>query len=387
MPQHKLLRPFSIYLDFVRATAAIAVLLFHAAGNEFGGKWLQPFVGHSGTLGVIAFFVLSGFVISYTADTKEREFGIYITNRLARLWSVVIPALALTVVADFIGRHANPSIYPAWYLAMFTTASAELLASAKLVTTALFVNQIWGFESLPLSNGPFWSLCYEFWYYVCFGLLLLIPGHRGKWLAAAALIAMGPKIWILFPVWMIGVLVYRQLSRARKLPLLLAIAAFASPLGMHWIIEYHYTPNIADFLVANIGDKFVGFSRAIDLAIIFGPMMAANIFAAVSLSEKYAPILLAAERPIRWLAGATLSIYLYHYPLLFMFGALFKPQANAWPTNLLIIVCVLTIVFILQPFTEAKKNYVRSQLQSVVRMITRRFFSGARIAAARTMSD
>ena len=362
MPK-RLSRPFSIYLDLVRATAALSVLLFHAAGKEFGGRWLQPWVGSSGTLGVIAFFVLSGFVISYTADTKETEFGVYIVNRLARLWSVVIPALVLTVAADFIGRHVNASVYPAWYLAAFSEKSAELVATAKLITSGLFINQIWGLQSVPLSNGPFWSLSYEFWYYVCFGFFVLIPGRRGKWLSAVAFIIMGPKIWILFPVWLLGALVYRLIPLSKKMPIWFAVVAFVSPICMHWILKYDYIPNIAGVLVANLGEHFVGFSGAINLAIIFGPLIAANIFAAVSLSEKCTPILLVAERPIRLIASATLSLYLYHYPLLFMFAALFRPRADSPIINVFIIFSVLVMVFALRPFTEAKKNFVRFCLQ------------------------
>jgi len=39
---------------------------------------------------VIVFLVLSGFVISYTVQTKERTAQTYFVNRLARLWSVAI---------------------------------------------------------------------------------------------------------------------------------------------------------------------------------------------------------------------------------------------------------------------------------------------------------
>jgi peptidoglycan/LPS O-acetylase OafA/YrhL len=93
----------SVYLDLVRATAALLVLLYHASNNEFGGAWLQRGFSHTGTPGVIIFFVLSGFVISWAVATKEKTFRVFIVNRLARLWSVAVPALALTFVADQIG--------------------------------------------------------------------------------------------------------------------------------------------------------------------------------------------------------------------------------------------------------------------------------------------
>jgi peptidoglycan/LPS O-acetylase OafA/YrhL len=109
-------RTLSIYLDLVRLLAALLVLLSHASLDRFGGAWLQPAFARAGTPSVIAFFVLSGFVISWTAETRERTFATYLINRLARLWSVVLPALLLTAVVDAIGRTIYPTIYPTFYL-------------------------------------------------------------------------------------------------------------------------------------------------------------------------------------------------------------------------------------------------------------------------------
>jgi hypothetical protein len=93
-------RSLSIYLDLMRVLAALLVLLFHTSFDRVGGAWLHPIFqdrgdvfAQAGSAGVIVFFVLSGFVISWTAATKERTFESYIVNCLARLWSVVIPAL------------------------------------------------------------------------------------------------------------------------------------------------------------------------------------------------------------------------------------------------------------------------------------------------------
>jgi peptidoglycan/LPS O-acetylase OafA/YrhL len=100
----------SIYLDLVRVTAAQMVVLYHTSFDCFGGAWLRPIFGNTGAPGVIIFFVLSGFVIAWATETKERSFDVYMVNRLARLWSVAIPALALTYVADSIGLAIYPDI-------------------------------------------------------------------------------------------------------------------------------------------------------------------------------------------------------------------------------------------------------------------------------------
>ena len=80
-------RPFSVYLDLVRFTAACLVYLWHA--NQ---RWLvEPVLpmsgyGHSA---VVVFFVLSGYVIAYITATKERDWATYAASRLSRTegWS------------------------------------------------------------------------------------------------------------------------------------------------------------------------------------------------------------------------------------------------------------------------------------------------------------
>jgi peptidoglycan/LPS O-acetylase OafA/YrhL len=92
---------FSLYLDLMRVSAALAVVLYHAAFRQNGGDWFHP--GTIGPDAVTVFFVLSGLVISYVVDTKESSPQLYISSRLARLWSVLMPALALTYLINLFG--------------------------------------------------------------------------------------------------------------------------------------------------------------------------------------------------------------------------------------------------------------------------------------------
>jgi peptidoglycan/LPS O-acetylase OafA/YrhL len=62
----------------------------------------------------------------------------------------------------------------------------------------------------PGSNAPFWSLAYEVWYYILFGLWLFVPGQRRRALLLflGAVVA-GPKILLLLPVWLFGAVSHR----------------------------------------------------------------------------------------------------------------------------------------------------------------------------------
>src|SRR3954463_10152589 len=89
---------FSTYLDAVRFTAALAVVAAHFTFPQFiAGVTYQ---GGLGDLAVAIFFVLSGYVIAYVADQKEHTFKDFAVSRLARVYSVAIPALILTICVD-----------------------------------------------------------------------------------------------------------------------------------------------------------------------------------------------------------------------------------------------------------------------------------------------
>ena len=65
-------RAFSIYLDAIRFLAALLVLFYHANWIYRPGI-LFTSLGHEA---VVIFFVLSGFVIAYVAETRETDFAV-----------------------------------------------------------------------------------------------------------------------------------------------------------------------------------------------------------------------------------------------------------------------------------------------------------------------
>jgi peptidoglycan/LPS O-acetylase OafA/YrhL len=61
----------SLYLDFIRAFASICVVFYHYNNHiENAGRRVFPNVGQEA---VMIFFVLSGFVITWVIETKEKK--------------------------------------------------------------------------------------------------------------------------------------------------------------------------------------------------------------------------------------------------------------------------------------------------------------------------
>src|SRR5678810_815746 len=129
----------SLFLDAARFVAACAVVLHHA----FSSGYLEPPIHVNGRTAVMVFFVISGFVIAYVSDTVERDYRSYVIARVSRIYSVAIPALLLTLLADSIGMRIDDS----WYVA---AAHEHILA--RLLISLIFMNESWNLTVSALSN-------------------------------------------------------------------------------------------------------------------------------------------------------------------------------------------------------------------------------------------
>ena len=109
-----LARETSLYIDAMRVLAALVVFLDHfARPSVSGGLFWQvaPFGGDA----VIVFFVISGFVIAHATAQKERNAADYFISRAARIYSVAVPAIVLTIACDFVGQWIDPRYTNSWF--------------------------------------------------------------------------------------------------------------------------------------------------------------------------------------------------------------------------------------------------------------------------------
>lgn len=152
---------FSLYLDLTRFTAAVLVVLSHFAQHGlFGDVNAHPLLLF-GREAVIVFFVLSGLVIAWSTSTACHTLAAYAVTRGARIYSVVLPVLVLCFVLAAISGAAldhGPVSYqlnkPQIYLPLHL----------------LFISELWNLAETPPWLVQYWSLGYEVWYYVLFGI-------------------------------------------------------------------------------------------------------------------------------------------------------------------------------------------------------------------------
>ncbi|HEY3909961.1 MAG TPA: acyltransferase [Stellaceae bacterium] len=309
-------KSLSIYLDLVRASAALVVFAGHvvllsgcyAGSGGVGCRFaagLFPF--HLAHSAVVLFFVLSGYVITYVAAERETRLRDFAVSRFARIYSVAAPAMVLTLGIDLylmsVGQTSNIPIYQyskLWeYFPMFLT----------------FSNNFWFVSEPTLSDIVMWSLCYEVWYYVLFASVFYFERWRRWTLASLIFAVIGFKLWALLPTWVLGSIVYKFHRKYDMKPAAARLLFFAT-LGA-LLLSFHFTmtSHIDEFVDGMSGgwisthmDGSEWFVGDIVIALLFS----ANVFAANFARLEFGRL----TAPIRLVASFSFTLYVIHWPLL-----------------------------------------------------------------------
>lgn len=370
-------KPTSIYLDLVRFLAAMTVFFVHAGINRYSGGlpilWRFTDLGNDA---VMVFFVLSGLVIAYVAHEREKTLKDYFISRLARLYSVVAPALVATVILDFVGLHIAPSLYTAWYF----QADNPLW---RFFANFFFINELWFLSVKPFSNNPFWSLGYEFWYYVLFAAAYYLERPARYFVIAAVSLVVGPKILILFPIWLFGVWAYSRISSKPVSELAGWVLVVGSIVG-YLIFRFTGGPKpLVDWTNACYGGAFescrhLGFSQFFLSSYVIGALVAIHFVGISAIAQRFARMIERFEVPIRYLAGFTFSVYLFHFPLLQFFAAASIGVENATLRSAITVFGTMAAIWALGTVTERRKLDYRRWLLAACDAIQRRGLFGFR---------
>ena len=319
----------SLYLELLRLLAATEVVLFHVGGFPLlgGHRAVWNAFGHEA---VVVFFVLSGFVIAFAAQTREHTPKAYAVSRLTRIYSVALPCLLFTLLFDRVGLALVPQLYAG----LVTDGSALV----RLVLGGLFLNESWALSAQMFSNTPYWSIAYEFWYYAVFAGLFYFRGWPRIALTGLACLIAGYKILLLFPIWALGWGVYRWSQRHQVSPAL-GLVLFVQPaLVLYLDDSLSWTRHAGEWLAAMIGHEHwrvgLSWSRYVLTDTLLGCSMAAHFVGAAALSPWLERMLRPVARPVKWLTARSFTLYLLHQPAMLLAGALLLtlgvPLLGSW---------------------------------------------------------
>jgi len=353
-----------VYMDSMRAVFAMGVALSHVWTLMIGdyvrtdnllinGLYFAAGFGHSG---VVLFFVLSGYWIARSVVRRLEEetwsWPGYLADRLSRLLVVIVPVLLLGGTLDYVAAHwlESTTIHNLTGSYLLRVPHERSLSLTTLLGNLAFLQ---GLAVPPFgSNGPLWSLAYEFWYYLWLpALCLLIRGRPSFVLAALLLGIIYPDLALGFLTWCCGVLLFFAERALRKRPLL-----------RHWCERHLLTIALLPFGAMLLWLRATG-DRWLDGAVAF-------TFAALLLGLIVAnPIPFRGIRSLaQYGAQASFSLYATHFPLAVFAATLLvdriRPQPALGSVSLAaaILAGCVTVAWFFAKLTEARTDTIRSAL-------------------------
>ncbi len=359
----------SLWFDLVRGAAAVVVLLEHWRNLFFlDYRRLPALPSHAvsafylftkcGHQAVIAFFILSGYFIGGTVlkSVARQQWSLrdYSLRRLVRLWLGLVPSLALCWLWDTIGIHSGraPMLYGGTAIPNMIHNVIRTSQPGILIGNLFFLQTI--HTSTFGSNGPLWSLAYEFWYYVLFpiGFFAISPKLSGvqRALCGLAFLAIcafvGKEITEYLPIWLSGVLLYRM--PAPKLP----------SRHRRWLLAAATLVFVA---------VFVSLSRAAISVLLSDYLLAVFtfFFLWLLLSERVSFSPGPLSRFCRGIARFSYSLYALHMPLLLLISAWilgdnrWLPTAAHFACALLFLLIALVYAYTIASLTEFQTDRFR----------------------------
>ncbi|RYZ48817.1 MAG: acyltransferase, partial [Chitinophagaceae bacterium] len=315
-------------------------------------KWGHEFV--------LLFFVLSGFVIHYGYALKLKQnsaakiqWGQYLVRRARRIYPPFLFALLLTLILDTIGRANGLAIYDGQtpYQTINTNVGNQSLGWQTLLGNLFFLYK----EYVPIfgTNGPTWSLKFEWWFYMIYPLTILVARKHiyyatglmvllfaasffpGLWPGALAREIFGSMI-----CWWLGVLLAEVATGRIKAPMSVMVAMALIGFGVCFVTA--------------------GDSRVTDLktALLFTAIIA--VLLAVAQRGKSLKWL----EKLKPLGDFSYTLYIIHFPILVLLsGLLMKYLNNGLPSHsyfvmLGIVICLavayLAHFMVERPFMKTK---------------------------------
>ncbi|EHJ46378.1 acyltransferase 3 [Solidesulfovibrio carbinoliphilus subsp. oakridgensis] len=350
---------YAPFIDGLRALAVLAVLFYHV-----DAAWMP-----GGFVGVDAFFVISGFVVSLSASqyvdgTWLNFVSIFYARRLAR----ITPALVVSLAAAFI---ATTLFIPASTL---STANLDTgLASFFGLSNFALVRAGRDYFSPNAEFNMFthtWSLAIEEQFYLCLPLLFF-PWGRGRKklsillfaLAAAATLALAWKIgardpsqafymlWTRFWELAAGVLLFQVMS--------LRGHSFAAPSPpsrpLRWLAAL-------SLLAFGLAAATASQGKAPYPACLLPVTASLGLLGSLhgrpgGLADRFLT-----ARPLRFLGRISYSLYLWHWPVIVLFrwtGGIDSPQSRLTAVGLSLVFAWLSYRFVESPVLRLRRRVHR----------------------------
>ncbi|TQF30835.1 acyltransferase [Bradyrhizobium sp. UNPA324] len=348
----------SITLDALRAIAAQAVCVGH--GISFfmpqlrGGQFPLP-----QNVGVLLFFVLSGFLISYTLverSSRDPQYGFsqFFVERFARIYSGLLPCLVAIAVIDAATLHliGNAALAASYNFKAF-------VANIFMIETYRGPLAHLSFLRAPAfgSGSQLWTLVIE-WHIYLFVAALFFLGARPA--AALLLIPIAlvfgqiPTHYVfgalqddgvgqsLFLLWLGGAYVYFLARRGWLPPRGVSLAIVVASAAAYFMVVRPYA-------------EYRPSTYPLLLLFLFGIVGATQAMPATSSA--------AMARVVRFFSGYSFTLYLLHHTIMYPAFLLWKD--GGWLVFGCTVILANVIAATLASVTEMRHKQLASYLFAV----------------------
>ncbi len=324
-------RPHLPALTSLRFFAALHVVIFHLYTMHItsGPVWYRN-LSSIGYVGVGLFFVLSGFILTYTYAGRSWTARSFLQARFARVYPAYLFSLFVTapsfLYASVVLRNADIPFYT-WF-------KAHLFVSWTFPVVLL---QSWVPQASLAWNSPAWSLSDEAFFYAIFPVLIVWLAKKSRWaVATLAFLA-----WALSLALSSGYAIFKPDGVLR---------VDDQSLHLFWLdfVKFHPLARAPEFLVG-VCLGFLFLRNSIDrkwatplvlagiamsvLVVAFSPHIPYTVLHDSILTPAFAAIIYGLAlrpswvsileiKPLRLLGDASYSLYLLHS---LMIGMYFNP--------------------------------------------------------------
>jgi len=378
----------SFFFNVARWVAAWAVLAYHTRAlllvsyHTLKSKLLFfkaiYFLTGFGHQAVIIFFVISGYLVGGLTVLKSRrqafDLGEFFVHRISRIYTVLLPALLMGGLLDHFGiRYFDESgIYAETTgksIASLAFTVGQNLSLRALLGNIAMLETLDG-RIVPVfgSNGPLWSLAYEWWYYCLFAAFMVVRTNRKPLariiagLAICLMLATLPAAMIAWSVmWLmgVGVCLLGSQGRAIRLPPWCGIGACLLTLAVSRVME------LPPLIIADLR-----------VEVFLSDFMVAVGFASALFAFHHPKIKVSEGNVSRKMADCSYSVYVFHFPaLIFLVALINRFFGNdflldpSWMALIFMIAICATLLFycwIMSLLTEAQTHRVRRAMSRVL---------------------
>ncbi len=363
------------FLDSFRGLAALYVVIGHARWllwEGFSGGYLQHPEEYSvigkilvyffsvfkfGHEAVLFFFVLSGFVIHLnyseklnTLSNKVKNAGLFLFKRFNRIYPALIISILITVICDYIGNYQYEALYSNQSLYSNINNNLTFDYSIKtLLTTILNLSNL-GFPVFG-SNGPLWSLAYEWWFYVLYPILFFQWKNK-NWMFYLLILMLSVCGYFNF----LGVVFFDKIFQGLLCWIFGCIMADVYKSKGQLNMLYFSGIAFLCFIILTIVE--LPFNNDVKMSALFASLIGFCIYYAKTISK---------FNFLKKLGDMSYTLYIIHLPVLLMYSAfLMRQNEGSLPSHFwYVILGVISSLLIAYPISKLAERKIPREIMKI----------------------